>query len=160
MANLMNSLDAVSGSLAEVYVTINGSRYHLLQLINFEGNMEINTVEVPILGKTGKGNKPAGWTGTWSATLHYNTSLFREVLYEYKRTGYMPPMEIQTTNEDGGSATGAQTIVYKNCLINGGILSKIDVEADYLDEEIEGTFDDWEMPEKFTALAGMQQSNK
>lgn len=156
MGDVMNALDAVSGSLANAYVTINGSRYLLMQLINFEGNMEVNNVEVPILGKTGKGNKPAGWTGTWSATMHYNTSIFREVLYEYKKTGYMPPMEIQTTNEDTGAATGAQTIIYKNCLINGGILSKIDVEADYLDEEIEGTFDDWEMPEKFIPLAGMQ----
>lgn len=152
----MNALDAVSGSLANAYVTIDGSRYLLMNLINFEGNMEVNNTEVPILGKTGKGNKPAGWTGTWSATLHYNTSIFRKVLYTYKKTGYMPPMEIQTTNADGGSATGTQSIIYKNCLINGGILSKIDVEADYLDEELEGTFDDWEMPTEFTTLAGME----
>ena len=156
MQKTMNALDAVSGALAEAFVTIDGSRYHLMQLINFEGNMEVNNVEVPILGKTGKGNKPAGWKGTWSATIHYNTSIFRKVLYTYKKTGYMPPMEIQTTNEDAGSATGKQTIIYKGCLINGGILSKIDVEADYLDEDIEGTFDDWEMPNSFGILAGMQ----
>lgn len=152
----MNALDAVSGSLANAFATINGNRYLLMQLINFEGNMDVNTVEVPILGKTGKGNKPAGWTGTWSATMHYNTSIFREILLEYKKTGYMPAIEIQTTNEDTATAAGAQTIVYKNCLINGGILSKIDVDADYLDEDIEGTFDDWDMPEKFTHLVGMQ----
>lgn len=154
--NTMNALDAVNGSLADVFVTIDNARYHLLQLINFEGTMEVNSVEVPILGRTGKGNKPAGWVGKWSATMHYNTSLFRKVLYEYKKTGYMPPMEIQTTNEDTGSATGKQTIIYKGCLINGGILSKIDVEADYLDEDVEGTFDDWDMPSQFTPLAGMQ----
>lgn len=156
MDAMMNALDAVSGSLASAYVTIDSRRYLLMQLINFEGNMEINSVEVPILGKTGKGNKPAGWTGKWSATAHYNTSIFREILLEYKKTGYMPPMEIQTTNEDTATAAGSQTIVYKGCLINGGILSKIDVEADYLEEEIEGTFDDWDMPEKFSPLAGMQ----
>ena len=154
--NTMNALDAVSGSLANAYITIDDKRYLLMQLINFEGSMEVNTVEVPILGRTGKGNKPAGWTGTWSATLHYNTSIFRKVLYDYKNTGYMPPMEIQTTNEDGGSGVGSQTIIYKNCLINGGILSKIDVEADYLDEDIEGTFDDWELKEQFSPLVGME----
>lgn len=153
--NTMNALDAVSGSLADAFVTIKGNRYHLMQLINFEGNMDVNTAEVPILGRTGKGNKPAGWSGTWSATIHYNTSLFRELLYEYKNTGNMPAIEIQTTNKDSGTSAGTQSIIYKNCLINGGILSKIDVEADYLDEELEGTFDDWEMPQKFTQLAGM-----
>ncbi len=156
MENTMNALDAVSGALAEAYVTIDGSRYHLMQLINFEGNMEVNNVEVPIVGKTGKGNKPAGWTGTWKATLHYNTSIFRKVLYEYKKTGYMPPIEIQTENNDTATAAGSQVIIYKNCLINGGILSKIDAEADYLDEEIEGTYDDWEMPETFAMLNGME----
>lgn len=154
--NTMNALDAVSGSLANAYVTIGDKRYLMMQLINFEGNMEVNTVEVPILGRTGKGNKPAGWTGTWSATLHYNTSIFREVLYEYKKTGYMPPMEIQTTNEDAGSGVGKQTVIYYNCLINGGILSKIDVEADYLDEDVEGTFDDWKLADSFNPLAGME----
>lgn len=152
----MSAMDAVSGSLAECFATINGNRYHLMQLINFEGSVELTNSEVPILGKTGKGNKPSGWKGSWKATLHYNTSLFREMLLEYKKTGYLPPLEIQTSNEDTASSSGRQTIVYKDCLINGGILSKIDADAEYLDEELEGTFDDWDMPEQFNLLTGMQ----
>lgn len=155
MSNTMNAMDAMSGALAKAFVTIDGNRYLMMQLINFEGSMEVNNVEIPILGRTGKGNKPAGWTGKWSATLHYNTSVFRKVLLEYKKTGYMPPMEIQTENDDTTSSAGRQTIVYKNCLINGGILSKIDAGADYLEEDLEGTFDDWEMPETFNMLVGM-----
>ena len=57
----MNANDAVSGALAECYVTIDGNRYNLMQLYDFESSASINLIDVPILGRTGKGNKPAGW---------------------------------------------------------------------------------------------------
>lgn len=73
---IMNALDAVAGSQASAYITMaDGNRYCFMQLYSFESNMEINVAEVPILGKSGKGNKPTGWTGTWSGTAHYNQSV-------------------------------------------------------------------------------------
>ena len=61
---IMNALDAVAGSQASAYITMaDGNRYCFMQLYSFESNMEINVAEVPILGKSGKGNKPTGWTG-------------------------------------------------------------------------------------------------
>ena len=154
---MMNALDAIAGSQASAYITLeDGKRYNLMQLVNFESKMEINTTEVAILGKTGKGNKPTGWTGTWSATAHYNQSVLRKMWLDYKNTGKLTTFDIQITNEDPTSAIGRQTIILKNCLSNGGILAKFDADADTLDEDIEGTFDDWEMPETFSLLAGMQ----
>ena len=118
--------------------------------------MDISVAEVPILGKSGKGNKPTGWSGTWSGTAHYNQSVFRKMLLEYKRTGFMPTFDIQVANEDPTASVGRQTIILKNCLTKGGILAKFDADAETLDEELEGTFDDWEMPETFSLLNGMQ----
>lgn len=154
-AAIMSALDAVAGSQASAYVTIEGNRYNFMQLYNFESNMEINTTEVPILGKTGKGNKPAGWTGTWSGTAHYNQSILRKMWLEYKNTGRLPVFDIQITNEDPTTSVGRQTIILKDCLTKGGTLAKFDADSDILDEDIEGTFDDWEMPEEFSPLAGM-----
>lgn len=68
---IMNAKDAVSASLAECFVTIGDNRYNFMQAINLEANFEKNKTEVPILGKTGKGNKATGWKGTGSATFHY-----------------------------------------------------------------------------------------
>ena len=84
---IMKGKDAISGSLAKCFVTIGNKRYNFMQAINVKAEMEKNKVEVPILGKTGKGNKAAGWKGTGSATFHFNTSIFREILQEYTRTG-------------------------------------------------------------------------
>ena len=142
---IMNALDAIAGSQASAYVTMaDGNRYCFMQLYSFESKMDISVAEVPILGKSGKGNKPTGWSGTWSGTA------------QYKRTGFMPTFDIQVANEDPTASVGRQTIILKNCLTKGGILAKFDADAETLDEELEGTFDDWEMPETFSLLNGMQ----
>lgn len=156
MANVMNAKDALSASLAECFVTIEGNRYNFMQAINLEANFEKNKSEVPILGRTGKGNKTTSWKGTGSATFHYNTSIFRELMLRYKNTGEDVYFDIQVTNEDATSDVGRQTVILKDCNINGGILTKFDADAEYLDEEMEFTFEDFEMPEQFTMLAGMQ----
>jgi hypothetical protein len=154
-AQSMNAKDAVSASLAECFVTIDGNRYNFMQAINLEANMDKTKTSVPILGKTGKGNKSTGWSGSGNATFHYNTSIFRELLYRYKKTGEDIYFDIQVTNEDPSSAVGRQTIILKDCNIDGGLLTKFDADAEYLDENLDFTFEDWEMPEKFSNLAGM-----
>lgn len=155
MSNIMNAKDAVSASLAECYVTIEGNRYCFMQAINLEANFEKNKSEVPILGKTGKGNKSTGWKGSGSATFHYNTSIFRELMLRYKNTGEDIYFDIQVTNEDATSSVGRQTVVLKDCNMDGGILTKFDADAEYLDEDMDFTFEDFEIPEKFTNLSGM-----
>ena len=156
MPTLMNAGDAVSASLAECYVTIEGNRYNFMQAINLEASIEKIKTEVPILGKTGKGNKAAGWKGTGSATFHYNTSIFRELLKRYKDTGEDIYFDIQVSNEDPTSKVGRQTVILKDCNVDGGVLTKFDADAEYLEESLDFTFEDFEMPETFTPLAGMQ----
>jgi len=153
---IMRGKDAVSAKLAECFVTIEGNRYNFMQMINFEAKFEKNKLNVPILGKTGEGNKSAGWKGTFSATAHYNQSIFRELFLRYKNTGEDVYFEIQITNEDPTSAAGRQTVVFIDCNINGGILAKFDADGEYLDEDIDGTFEDFTMPETFTLLDGMK----
>lgn len=152
----MNANDAVSGSLAECYVTIDGNRYNMMQLYDFESSASINLIDVPILGRTGKGKKPAGWSGSWKGTAHFNQSVFRKWFLHYKKTGELTPFEIQVSNEDPSSSAGRQTITHTGCLIDSIILAKFNADDDILDEEISGTFDDWDMPEAFDMLEGME----
>lgn len=156
MAVIMNAKDTISASLAECYATIDGIRYNLMQAINLEATMEKNKTEVPILGKTGKGNKSTGWTGTGSATFHFNTSVFRKAMKAYKDTGMDFYFDIQITNSDPTSSVCRQTIILKDCNLDSILLAKFDADGEYLDEEMDFTFEDWEMPEVFNELNGMQ----
>ncbi len=156
MANAtMRGRDSVSAKLAECFVTIDGKRYNFMQAIDFEAKFKKNKTEVPILGKTGKGNKSAGWTGTGKATFHYNTSIFRQLMLQYSQTGEDVYFEIQVTNEDPTSASGRQTVVFMDCNVDGGLLARFDANGEYLDEDMEFTFEDFKMPETFTDLNGM-----
>ena len=157
MSNItMKAKDTMSAKLAECFVTIGTNRYNFMQMINFEAKFEKTKTEVPILGKTGTGNKSTGWKGAGSATAHYNTSIFREMLLKYKDTGEDVYFEIQVTNDDPTSAAGRQTVVFVDCNTDGGILAKFDADGEYLDEDIDFTFEDFKMPETFKLLDGMQ----
>lgn len=156
MSTVMHAKDTVSASLAECFVTIGERRLNFMQAINLEASFEKIKSEVPILGKTGKGNKATGWKGTGSATFHYNTSIFREMMQHFKDTGEDIYFDIQVTNEDSSSSVGRQTVILRDCNIDGGILTKFDADAEYLDEDMDFTFEDFEMPESFKLLSGME----
>lgn len=151
----MKASDSIGAALAECFVTIDNKRYNAFNFINFEASFTKTKAKVPILGRTGKGNKATGWEGTFKATMHYNTSLYRKMMLEYKETGADVYFEIMVTNQDPTSSAGSQTIIFLGCNIDGGILSKFDADGEYLDEEVNGTFEDFTMPEEFTLLSGM-----
>ena len=59
--NTMNARDAVSASLAECYITIEGNRYNLCRRLTWKQIFEKNKSEVPILGKQEREiRRPAG----------------------------------------------------------------------------------------------------
>ena len=155
MQSFMNARDALSASLAECYITIEGNRYNFMQAIDLEAVIDRTKVEVPILGRTGRGNKATGWRGKGNATFHYNTSIFRELMYKFKSRGEDVYFDIQISNEDPTSGAGRQTVVLKDCNINASVLAKFDADAEFLSEAMDFTFEDFEIPETFNTLEGM-----
>ena len=157
MSNItMTAKDALSAKMAECFVTIEGKRYNAFNFLDVEIEVEKTKQEIPILGKTGKGNKSSGWKGTGKAKMYYNTSIFREILMKFIETGEDVYFDMQITNEDKGSAAGKQTVVVTGCNANGGIMAKFDAASDDpLDEEIEFTFEGIQMKDKFNLLNGM-----
>lgn len=151
----MHAKDSISGSMAECFITIGNNRYNFMQAIKIEAKIEKIKKEVPILGQTGKGNKSTGWKGTGSATFHYNTTIFREIMLNFKNDGQDIYFDMQITNEDKTSTVGSQSIILKDCNIDGGILAKLDATQDFLDETMTFTFEDFFIPEKFKTIDGM-----
>lgn len=150
----MKAMDTVAAKCAECFITIGTRRYNFMQILDMEAKVEKNKVEVPRLGAIMAGHKSCGMTGTFSGTAHYNQSVFRQALLDYKNTGADLYFEMQITNDDPTSAAGRQTIVLYGCNMDGGVLAKFDADGDYLDEEVEGTFEDFSMPESFANLDG------
>jgi len=152
----MHAREAVHGAQGEAFVTIDGNRYKFANVINLDARYDKSKTKVPIMGRVSKGNKSAGGEGTGSATFHYNTSIFRELLYRYQETGEDIYFDIQVTNEDASATVGRQTTILKDCNMDGGIVALIDADAEYLEDSFDFTFERFEFPERFSILNTMQ----
>ncbi|MFA1738438.1 phage tail tube protein [Lysinibacillus fusiformis] len=151
----MHARDAIHGAQGRAYVTIDGNRLLFAQLINLEARMDKTKTQVPIMGRVAKGNKSTGAEYSGSATFHFNTSIFRKLLKRYKDTGEDVYFDIQVTNEDKSASVGRQTTILIDCNMDGGIIAALDADAEYLEDSIDFTFEDWDMPEEFTTLQEM-----
>jgi len=150
----MRGRDTISARLANCFATIDGRRYNFMQMVDVEFKVDKTKAAVPRLGAIMIGHKSCAMEGTFSGTAHYVTSVMRELLAKFKNTAVDTYFEIQITNEDPTSATGRQTVIFYDCNMDGGILSKFDADGEFLDEDVSGTFEDFSIPETFTDLAG------
>lgn len=154
-AETMHAKNAISGSMAKCFANIGDKRINFMMAIKLEATMEKTKVEVPILGRTGKGNKATGWKGTGSATFHFNSSIIRELAAQYAQTGQDFYFDIQVVNEDPTAQVGKQTVLLIDCNIDKVVLAKFDASADYLEEDLDFTFEDFKLVEKFTEMSGV-----
>lgn len=147
----MPANDAPSAKLATAYATIDGNRYALLMAKNFEGKMNVETKEVPTLGRTVKGVKAVGASIKFSMTVYKVTEIFDELVERYKNTGLLPTFDLQVTSEDPATAIDRSTKIYTDCVIDGDVLlSMFDADGDFVEQTIEGYAQDFSRPEKYT----------
>ena len=141
--------DTISGQEGKATAVIDGVVQDLFFVKNLEASFEKNKAEVKTLGHRGTQHKGTGWSGSGSMTIFYVTSLFRQMALKYAKTGKDTYFNITVVNDDAGSTVGKQTVVLYNCNIDSVILAKLDTESDALEEDIDFTFDDFDMLDKF-----------
>ena len=147
----MPANDAPSAKLATCFVSIGDNRYAMLMAKDFEAKVNIETKEVPALGRTIKGVKPIGGTIKFKMTIYHCTEVFDEVVETFKNTGIMPTFDIQVTNEDPATSIGRSSKIYTDCILDGDVLlSMFDADGEFVEQVIEGYAQDFTRPEKYT----------
>lgn len=155
----MLSKDTMSAKLAQCFMIVGENRYNCMHMTKLEAKFKKNKKKVAILGKTGSGNKSTGWEGTFSGTAHFNTPIFRQMMEDFKNTGEDVYFEMQILNYDPTSDAEMQEVDLIGCNLDEGILAKFDATSDdSLEEDVSGTFEDFEIPRKFTLLDGMKNA--
>ncbi|RRJ62402.1 phage portal protein [Paenibacillus oralis] len=153
MAGFFNVKDAVSGKQAKAFVTINGRVEELFYAKTLESTIEKNKVDVPVLGRTSTPQRSAGWSGSGTLTIYYISSVFRQLMRDYVKTGEDFWFDLQVVNEQPGSGSGKQTVVLKNCNIDSVIAARFDATSDdMLEEEIPFTFEDYDVLDQFNTI--------
>lgn len=152
----MHAKDVISAKMASAYVTVGGERYLLFQAKSLEAKLEKEKSEVAILGRMAKGHKATSLNGTGNMTIYKNTPLFDKMLLEFKATGKDTYFDIQITNHDPTSDAGKQVTILKDCNIDSAVIASYDADGEWLEQDIDFTFEDVEQPTQFKILDGMK----
>lgn len=158
MANVtMRAADALSAKEGEVNMTLNGKRYHLIHMTEIEATLDIKKAEVNRLRTKMTGHKVIGSTGKYKGKQYIVESDYRAAMEAWKNGGGVPVFEIDITNNDPSTSAGTQTIVLHDCMSDSLVLAKLDANGEFAEEDVEGTFDDWNLQSQFTGLDGIAE---
>ncbi|MFS8215549.1 phage tail tube protein [Paenibacillus sp. S29] len=143
--------DTISGQEGRAFATINGNVEEMFYVKTLEATAEKEKTDVKTLGRRGTQHKANGWSGSGSMTIYYTTTRFRQLMLDYIKTGKDTYFDIMIVNEDPSSSIGKQTVVLKSVNIDSVIMAKVDTDSEVLDEDIDFTFDDVDVPDSFNA---------
>lgn len=145
--------DALSGKEGKAYVKIDSKNEELFCSKSVEAKIELSKSDIKCIGSRMTGSKITGMKGTGTMKIYFGYPLFSELVARYKDTGKPFYFDMVVTNDDPASSVGAQTVLLKDCLIDGVTLTKLDGESeDAIEDEIGFTFEDYEILEKFKSV--------
>ncbi|SEN73661.1 Phage tail tube protein [Amphibacillus marinus] len=145
----LKARDTISGQEGTAYIEINGRNEEMFYVKSINATVEKNKVQLRTLGKRGDQNKTVGWSGSGSATIYGVTSRFVEMALDYVKNGRDLFVNIMVTNEDPTSTVGRQSVVLKEVNFDSYPITMLDVDAEALEQEMDFTFDDLDLLEKF-----------
>lgn len=152
----MKAWDVIAAHQAAAYITIEGNRYLLFQAKNLNATYEKNKKEIGILGRVSRGHKAVGGKGTGKMKIYKNTDIFTDLMLQYIANGKDIYFDLQIINEDVTSAAGRRTTILKDCNLDKVTMAAFDVDGDWLEEDVDFSFESVRVPEKFAMLSGMQ----
>lgn len=152
----MKASDGISGKEGTLYATIDGKVVPVAECKSINAKITKNKTEFKALGYRGTQQKATGWTGTGTLTIHYATSRWAKMMVDYAKKGIDTYFKLQITNEDPTSSIGKQTVTLIDVNLDEAEVAKLDTDAEFLDEQMNFTFSDIEMPDEFAEINTIQ----
>ena len=150
----MKVSDVISAKMATCFIEIDGRRYPAMNAKSFSAEYDLEKKDVTLLGRMDTPQKVTGMSGKGSATFYDVSSRFKRAVLDFKKTGKLPYFNAYVTNEDPQSGAGKQETIYKNCLFDKVVLASFDVSGEFLEQQLDFTFEDCDMPTEFNEVEG------
>jgi hypothetical protein len=155
MTEYLRAGDIISGREGQAQAIIKGNVERLFMIKFLEAICEKLKEDVKTLGYRGTQHKAVGWSGSGKMTVYYVSSLFRNLMLEYSKTGRDLYFDIIVTNEDENSSIGRQTVALHGCNLDSVVIAKLDTDSTVLDEDFDFTFDDVDLLDEFQKPANL-----
>lgn len=149
---LYRARNRLSGRQATAFAKIDGVVYELFQVKTLEVTVEKSDTEINTLRNNWTQHAGGVLSGKIEITAYFGSPVFHEIMDNFSKTGIDTYFDLTITNNDPSSDAGAQTAVYHDCNLTSITPSKIDVDADVLEESYSITFSGMEYVSKFTEL--------
>ena len=144
--------NCVNGKLCKAFATIDGNVEELFWIKSFEATVEKSKAEVPVMGDLWMQHKAGGLSGTGNMTIYSGTPIFKKMMLEYETTHIDKYITLTIVNADPGSASGTQSVVLTDVNFDSTNVTKIDVESEALEEDMDFTFSGWNFPSHYNHL--------
>ena len=148
----MKASDAISGKEGSLSATIDGKVVEVAECKNINAKITKNKTEFKALGYRGTQHKATGWSGTGTLVIHYASSRFAKMMIDYAKSGIDQYFTLQIVNNDPTSKIGKQTVNLKDVNLDESEIAKLDTEAEFLDQSMNFTFSDVDIPDEFSEL--------
>lgn len=142
----------ISGKEGTITAEIDGNIVELAEVKTLSATIEFNKSEYNALGIRAVLHKPGAWTGTGSCTYHWGSPRFVQMAIEAAKSGVLPFMTINVTNDDPSSSAGSQTIKLGRVTMDGADIANIDVDNEMLEGSFDFTFSDVDGLSYFTDI--------
>lgn len=146
----LNIRDIPDGAEAWAYAKIGTKIYQLFYIKTLSATAEKVKSELKVLGSKFVQHKASGINGTGTMSMYYTTSVWRRLMERYANEGIDTYFDIVIEQSDPGTSIGKQQISLHNCNIDSVNVVNIDVDADYLDEDMDFTFDGFTILSDYT----------
>lgn len=152
MGRFLTAFEVLSGREGEVLVNLDGNIIEAAEIKKITATAEKTKVDFKVIGKRTAQNKTTGARCTGSMTMYYGVSLWARLMEDYIKTGKDTFFSIVITNEDPSTALGAQRVRLNEVNLNSMIVASLDADAEFLTQDVDFTFTDYDILEEFTPI--------
>lgn len=157
MGNYTKMADLVTGCEGTAYITMDGQNRYFFEMSKIDASVEFTVIAKKLMGHRMKQHKVVGVEGKGTVTL-YNISPAALAIYqEYIKTGRVPQISIQATNDDPSATIGKRTVVMRNCIFAKLPVTYIEDGSEDLNTiDTDFTFDDVDDLESYVLPENMR----
>lgn len=139
----------VNGAEGTVYMQRGNEMLPILSVNTLTATVEKNKEEKNVLGTKRTFNRLTNYTFSGSMTVYYCSSYWAQMLAEDIKNGTNTRFTLVCSNEDPASGIGTQTIALYGVDIDSADIFALDIEASDMTQDIDFTFDDFEVISAF-----------
>lgn len=133
---VFNPKDTISAKMGKVFIILDGTRYHWMNVKNIEVKANVSNAEIKRLGSYLTQFRQVGVELEGTMTVYWVDSTVQNIVLDLINNNQQTFFDVQGVSEDTSSASGKNSYLFTNCLWDGDIpFFASDADGEFLEQE-------------------------